>query len=65
MVSTVNTYFGDYLNGLFVTWESEPADTSGTSDINITFRMNMRAKMYVYGYGGTYKGSLSTYEPDS
>ena len=65
MVSTLNTYFGDYLNGLFVKWESAPADTSGTSDITITFTMNMRAKMYVYGYGGTYKGSLSTYEPDS
>ena len=49
MVTTFNTYFGDYLNGLFVKWESAPSASAGTSDIEITMNMHLRSKLYVYG----------------
>ena len=45
------TFFGDYLLGLWVTWESTPSTTStGTSDIKIDFQANLRSKLHVYGY---------------
>ena len=69
MVTTFKSYFGDYLNGLFVTWESTPNASGGTSDISITMNMHLRSKLYVYGlkqadsarYG---TGGSMTYTPD-
>ena len=55
MSVSFDTYFGDYLLGLFVTWKSEPASSNGGStDIEITMQMNMRAKIMMYGYIGTF-----------
>ena len=76
MVTTFKTYFGDYLNGLFVTWESTPSTTAGTSDVTITMNMHLRSKLYVYGYkddgtsntpnryGSVTNESGGTYVPD-
>ena len=53
-VTSINTYFGDYLLGLWVTWEtaqSVEADGYGTTDLTVTFQANLRAKLYVYGLG--------------
>ena len=67
MVTTFNTYFGDYLNGLFVTWESTPSTTAGTSDVTLTMNMHLRSKLYVYGLkdnGVTRYASVTNYTPD-
>ena len=67
MVTTFNTYFGDYLNGLFVTWESTPSTSAGTSDITITMNMHLRSKLYVYGFkdkADSRYGSVTNYTPD-
>ena len=55
MTASIKTYFGDYLLGLWVTWKSTASeDNSGTTDINIHFQANLRAKLYVYAQGGDY-----------
>ena len=70
MVTTFNTYFGDYLNGLFVKWESTPSASAGTSDIEITMNMHLRSKLYVYGLkepasdAATKKGAHTSYNYD-
>ena len=67
MTTTINTYFGDYLLGLFVTWTSEPTEGGGTSDITIDFTANMRSKLHVYGYTGVDvpdDNSAPAYAPD-
>ena len=68
MVTTFNTYFGDYLNGLFVKWESTPSTTAGTSDVTITMNMHLRSKLYVYGFkddgAATRYNSVTNYTPD-
>ena len=51
MTSTIKTYFGDYLLGLWVTWTSEVSSSGGTSDIEIEFKANLRSKLYVYDIG--------------
>merc|ERR1712060_6037 len=51
---SINTYFGDYLLGLWVTWTSEASTSNtGTSDLEISFRANLRAKAYVYTVDAT------------
>lgn len=46
-----NTYFGDYLLGLWVTWTSTPTAGTGTSDIQFDWTCNLRGRLEVYGYG--------------
>merc|ERR1712156_1411439 len=55
------TFFGDYLHGLTVKWETTPTEDLGSSDMTITLTANLRAKLHVYGYTGTY---LSDYTAD-
>ena len=51
---TFTTHFGDYLHGLFITWTSTPSADAGSSDITMSLQMNLRSKLHVYGYTGTY-----------
>ena len=60
MALTFTSHFGDYLLGLFVTWESIPTDGSGTSDMIMTMKMNLRAKLHVYGYAGITTAGYTT-----
>ena len=45
------TFFGDYLNGLWITWKSKPTSDTGTSDLEIGFQCNLRARLHIFGYG--------------
>ena len=46
-----STFFGDYLHGLWVTWESD-TDGSGTGSgrtgFKVHFQANYRARMYTW-----------------
>lgn len=46
--TTFTTYFGDYLHGLWITWENTPTG-SGSSDLIIKFRANYRSFLQVFG----------------
>ena len=46
-----NTYFGDYLLGLWVTWTSTPTAGTGTSDIQFDWTCNLRGRLEIFGYG--------------
>ena len=36
-VLMMSRFFGDYLNGLWITWKSKPSSDTGTSDLEIGF----------------------------
>ena len=61
------TFFGDYLNGLWVTWKSTPSSNTGTSDLEITFQCNLRSRLHIFGFGTTYDattiGAAGLYDP--
>ena len=46
--TSFTTYFGDYLHGLWITWENTPTG-SGSSDLIIKFRANYRSFLQVFG----------------
>lgn len=48
------TFFGDYLNGLWITWKSKPSADTGTSDLEIGFQCNLRSRLHVFGYGTSF-----------
>ena len=54
-MTTIYTYFGDYLLGLFVTWVSTSGSSGGT-DVDITLTANLRSKLHVYGLGSLTDG---------
>lgn len=58
MSTTVYTYFGDYLLGLFVTWVSKSGST-GSTDVEITLTANLRSKLHVYGLGSLTDGDAA------
>lgn len=51
---TLKTFFGDYLNGLWLTWTSKPTDNTGTSELTIDFQANFRSRLHVFCYGCGY-----------
>ena len=60
MATTVYSYFGDYLLGLFVTWEST-SGSLGSTDVTITLTANLRSKLHVYGLGSNTENELATF----
>ena len=48
------TFWGDYLHGLWVTWETTNTDgagtayASGTTNMKINFQANYRARLYTW-----------------
>lgn len=48
------SHFGDYLNGLWITWKSTPTLDTGTSDLTIDFKCNLRSRLHIFGYGTDY-----------
>ena len=48
------TFFGDYLNGVFITWKSKPTVNTGSSDLLIDFQCNLRSRLHIFGYGSEY-----------
>ena len=69
------TYFGDYILGLFITWQTQPTSNTGTSDIQFDWRCNLRGRLDIFGYGIAaaddataalyYKGVASDIVPDA
>jgi len=51
---SINTFFGDYLNGLWLTWKSAPTENTGTSDVEISFQANFRSRIHAFCYGCGY-----------
>ena len=51
---SINTFFGDYLNGLWLTWKSTPTENTGTSDVEIAFQANFRSRIHAFCYGCSY-----------
>ena len=47
MPAPFTTFFGDYLHGLWVTWES--VDIGGATAFQATFQANYQARKYTYG----------------
>ena len=44
-----STFFGDYLHGLWVTWESNSdGNAQGTTGFRAHFQANYRARMYTW-----------------
>ena len=48
------TFFGDYLNGVWITWKSTPSADTGTSDLEISFQCNLRSRLHIFGFGSSY-----------
>lgn len=44
------TFFGDYMHGLWITWE--PHTISGSVSFKAYFQANYRARMYTWGNSG-------------
>lgn len=59
-MTTIYTYFGDYLLGLFVTWVST-SGTSGGTEVDITLTANLRSKLHVYGLGSLTDGEAPSF----
>ena len=62
MPAPFTTFFGDYLHGLWITWES--VDISGSAGINVTFQANYRARQYTYGTSTADTADNLTYDFD-
>lgn len=45
-----STFFGDYLHGLWIKWET--AEVGGAAGFQVTFQANYRARMYTWGNTG-------------
>ena len=63
-MTTIYTYFGDYLLGLFVTWVST-SGTSGGTEVDITLKANLRSKLHVYGLGSLTDGESIAFDYNS
>ena len=65
-MTTLYTYFGDFLLGLFVEWTIGGVDSGsvGTTYTHITLTQNLRSKLHVYGLGSNTSGEVPnmTYE---